>query len=78
MQFIIHAIIVYQDVWVSASDLRLLKPHFSDQIVKKNSIVNTRCLHADDHGSRWVLCQLDLTLDSSKSVLIHPLLVALR
>jgi len=78
MKFVIRAIVVYRDVWVSASDLRLLKRHFGGQIVKKNSIVNTRCFRADDHGRRWVLRLLDLTLDCSKSVVIHPLLVALR
>ena len=78
MQFVIHAIVVYRDVWVSASDLRLLKCHFRGQIVQKNSIVNTSCFHTDDHGRRWVLRLLDLMLDCSKSVFIHPLLVALR
>jgi len=77
MQFVIHAIVVHWDVWVSASDLRLLKWHFGGQIVKKNRIVNMRCFHAHDHGRRWVLHLLDLMRDCSKSVLINPLLVAL-
>jgi len=38
MNFAIHAIDVYQDVWVSASGFRLLKRHFRGQIIKKNSI----------------------------------------
>jgi len=77
MKFVIRAIDVYQDVWVSASDLRLLKRHFGGQIIKKNSIVNMPCFHADHHGRCWVLRLLDLTLDCSKSVVIHPLLIAL-
>ena len=78
MKFVIHAIVVYRDVWVSASNLRLLKPHFEGQIIKKISIVNSRCFHADHQGRCWVLRLLDLTLGCSKSVVIHPLLVALR
>jgi len=78
MQFIIRRIVVYQDVWVSASNLRFLKRHLGGQIVKKDRIVNTRCFRADDLGRRWVLRQLDLTLDCHESVFIHPLLVALR
>ena len=78
MHFVICGIVVYQDVRVSGSDLRLLKRYFGDQIVKKNTIVNMRCFHVDDHGRRWVLRLLDLTLDCGKSVFIHPLLVALR
>jgi hypothetical protein len=48
MQFIICAIVVYWDVSVSASDLRLLKHYFKAEIVKKNYIVNSRFFHADD------------------------------
>jgi len=77
IKFVICAIVVYRDVWVSASDLRLLKRHFGGQIIRKNSIVNTRCFHADHLGRCWILRLLDLTLDCSKSVVIHPLLVAL-
>ena len=77
MQFVIQAIVVYREVWVSASDPRLLKRHFGGQIVKKNTIVNTCCFHADDHGRCWVLRLLDLTLDYSKRVFRHLLLVAL-
>jgi hypothetical protein len=76
--FVIHAIVVYRDVWVSDSDLRFLKRHFGGQIVKKKSIVNTRCFHTDHHGRRWVLSLLDLMLDCGKSDVIHPLLVALQ
>ena len=78
MKFVIRAIVVNWDVWVSASDLRLLKRHFGGQMIKKNSIVNTRCFHADYHGRSWVLGTLDLTLDCSRSAVIHPLLAALR
>jgi len=78
MQFVICAIVVYRDVWVSASDLRLLKRYFGGQIVKMNRIVKSRCFHADDLCRRWVLGLLDLMLDCCKSVFIHPLLVALR
>jgi len=78
MQFVIRAIVVYRDVWVCDSNLKLLKRYFEGEIVKKNSVVNTRCFHADDHGMRGVLRLLDLTLDCRKSVVIHPLLVALR
>jgi hypothetical protein len=78
MKSVIHAIIVYRNVSVSASHLRLLKRHFGGQIIKKNSIVNTRCFHANHHGRRWVLSLLNLTLNWSNSVVIHPLLVALR
>ena len=52
MQFVMRVIVVYRDVVVSASDLRFLKRHFWGQIVKKNSIVNMRCFHADHHGRR--------------------------
>jgi len=78
MQFIICASVVYHDGWVSASDLRVLKHHCGGQIVEKIGIVNTCCFHTDDHGRRWVLCLMDLTLHCSKSVFIHPLLLALR
>jgi len=78
MKFVIRAIVVYRDVWVNTSDLMLLKCHFGRQIIKENTIVNTHCLHTDHHGRRWVLCLLDVTLDCSKSVVIHPLLIALR
>jgi hypothetical protein len=78
MKFIIFANVVYQDVWVSASDLRLLIRHFGGLIIKKHSIVNTRYFDADHHGRYWVLPLLDLTLDCSKSIVIHPLLIALR
>jgi len=56
--------------------LWLLKHHFGCQIVKKNSMVNMRCFHRDDHSRRCILHLLDLTLDCSNSVFIHPLLVA--
>ena len=78
MQFDIRAIDIRRDVWVSASDLRLLKRHFGGRMVKKNGIVNTCCCQAEDHGRRWVLRLLDLMLDCSKSVFLHPLFVALR
>ena len=78
MQFVIHEIVVYRDVWVSASDLRFLHRHFGGQLIKKNSVVNTRCFHADHDSRRWVLRLLDLTLDCGKSVVKHPLLVALQ
>jgi hypothetical protein len=48
------------------------------QVAKTNRNVNTHCLCADDYGRHWILCLLDLTLDCSKSVSIHPLLVALQ
>jgi len=76
MPFIIHAIVGYWDVSVSASDLRLLKRHVGGQIVKKNSIVKTRCFNTDDHGRRWVPPLLDPILDFSKSVFTHTLLVS--
>ena len=63
MKFIIHAIVVYRNVWVSASDLRLLKRHFGGQLLKQNSILNTRCFHTDHDGRGWVLFLLDLELD---------------
>jgi len=78
MQFVIHAIVVYRNGWVSPSDLRFLKHHFGGQIVNKNSIVNTSCLHANDHGRHWVLCLLDLMPDCSKGVYINAVPVALR
>ena len=78
MKFVTRSIVVYQDVWVSTSNLRLLKRHFRGQIIKKNSIVTTGCFHADYHGRLWVLRLLDLTLDCTKSVVINHLLVALR
>jgi len=78
MEFVIRAIVVYRDVWVSASDLRLLMRYFRGLIVKMKRIANTRCFHADDLGRRWVLCLLNLTLDCGKSGFIHPLSVALR
>jgi len=78
MKFVIRAIVVHRDVWVSASKLRLLKRYFGGQIIKKNSIVNKCCFQADHHCRRWVLRLLDLTPDCSKSDVIHPLLVALR
>jgi len=77
MLFLISAIVVYGDVWVSASNLRLLRHHFGGQIVKTTRIVNMSFLHPDDHGRRWVLRLLDLTHDCCKVVFIHPLLVAL-
>jgi uncharacterized membrane protein YkgB len=52
MQFVICAIVVIQDIWVSASNLSLLKSHFGGQIVKENRIVNTHSFHADHIGSR--------------------------
>jgi len=78
MQFVIRAIVVYPDVWVSPSDLTRLKRHFGRRIVKKDSIVHTHCFRADHDGRRWVLSLLDLTLHCSKSDVIHPVLVALR
>jgi len=75
--FVIHPIGSYQDDWASASDLRLLKHHSVGQIARKNSIVNTRCFHPDDHGIGWVLRLMDLVLDCSKSVVLPPLMVAL-
>jgi hypothetical protein len=78
MKFVIRTIVVDRDVWVSASDLMLLKRHFGGEIIKKNSIVRTHCIYADYHGRPWVLLLLDLSLDCRKSVVIHPLLVALR
>jgi len=53
MQFVICAIVVYQDVWVSASDLRFLKRHYGGQIVKKNSIVNKCCFISKMYFSCW-------------------------
>jgi hypothetical protein len=73
MKFVICAIVVYLDVWVSASDLRLHKRHIGGQIVMKNSIVNPRCFQADHHGRCWVLRLLDLTHDCIKSVVFPPL-----
>jgi hypothetical protein len=78
MLLVIDAIVVYQHILVSASDLRLLQQHFGGQLVKKSSIVNTRCLHADEHSRRGVSRLLDQTLDCSKRVFVHSLLVALR
>jgi len=77
MQFVIRAIVVYRDVWVSASDLRVLKRPFGGQIVNRDRIVSTHCTRADDHGRHRVLRLLDLMVDCRKSVFIHPLLVAL-
>ena len=77
MQFLIHTIAVYHDVWVSTSDSRLLKNHFRGQIVQNNCSVTTRSFHPDDHGRRCILCLLDRALDCSTSHFIHPLLVAL-
>jgi hypothetical protein len=78
MQFIIHEIVVYWDVWVSPANLRFIQRHIGRQLVKKNIIVNTHCFYADDHGWWWGLRQLDLTLDCSKCAFMDPLLVALR
>jgi len=78
MQFVFCTIVVYLDFWVSAFDNRLLKRHFGGQIVKKNSIVKTCCFHFDHKGMHWVLRLSDLTFDCSKSVFIHPLLVAFQ
>jgi len=78
IQFIIRAIDVHRDDWVSASTVTLHKCHFGGQIDRKNSIANRHCFPADDHGRCWVLRLLDLPLDCSKSVFIHPLLVALQ
>jgi hypothetical protein len=78
MQFVIRAIVVYWDVWVSASDHRFLKRHLGCQIVKKDSMVNTRCFRSDDHGRHCVLLLLDLMLDCSKSIFIHPLFVEIN
>jgi hypothetical protein len=65
MQFVIRAIVIYRDVWVSACELKLLNRHFGGQIVEKNSIGNTCCFPADDHGRRWVLRLLDTKLNYS-------------
>jgi hypothetical protein len=46
MKFVIREIALYRDVWVSTSHLRLLKQHLGGQLIKKNSIVITRCFHA--------------------------------
>jgi hypothetical protein len=78
MKLVIDAIVVYWDVWVSASDHRLIKQHFECQIMKKKKIVNACGFHVDHHVRSWVFCLLDLTLDCSKSVVMHPLLVALQ
>jgi hypothetical protein len=51
-RFVIRTIVFYRDIWVSSSDLRLLKRHLGGQTVKKNSIVNTRCFRADDRSRR--------------------------
>jgi hypothetical protein len=77
MQIIIRTIVVYRDVWVSASDLRLLTHHLGGQILRKNSIVNMRWFRADGRGRRWVLRLVYQTLDCHKSVFRHPLSVAL-
>jgi len=42
-----------------------------------NRIVNISCFHLDDDGRHWVLHPLDLMLNCSKSVFVHPLLVTL-
>jgi len=78
MQFVMRTIVVYRDIWDSTSDLRLLTCHLGGKILKKNSIVNTRCFHGNDLSRHWVLRLLDLALECSKSVFKHPLLVALR
>jgi hypothetical protein len=54
MQFVICSIVRYWDIWVSASDFRLLKRHFRGNTVKYNSIAHTSCFHANDLGRRWV------------------------
>jgi len=77
-RFVNHTLVVYRDVWVSVSHLRFFKSHLGGEIVKTNSIVNTRCFRADDLGKSWVLRLLDLTLDCQRSVFIDPLLVPLR
>jgi len=78
MQFVIAAIVVYWDFWVSASDLRILKCHFWGQVVKTNSIVNTPCFHADNYSRCLVLPQLNPILNCRKSAYIDPLLIALQ
>jgi hypothetical protein len=78
MKLFIRTLVVYQDILDSACDLRLLKRHFGDQMVKKKSIVNPCCFHADDIRRYWCLHLLDLTFVRCKSVFIHPLLVALQ
>jgi len=72
MNLVIRGIVVYWDVWVSASNLRLLMRHLGGQIIKMNSIINTHCYHADNNGSCWVLRVL------CKSVVIPPLVESLR
>jgi hypothetical protein len=59
----LHAIVVQQDVWVSASDLWMLKRLIGRPIIKMNSTVNTCRFHADDHRRWRVLRRLDYTLD---------------
>jgi hypothetical protein len=76
VQFVIRAI-VYNDDWVRTSDVRFLKHHFAGHIVMKNTIHNPHSFHAEHHSRRWFLCLLDLTLDCSKTVVIHFLLFAL-
>jgi len=68
IQFVFRTHVVYWDISVSASNLKQLMHHFRGRIVKKNSVINTSCFRADDHGRRWVLPLLDQTLDCSKSV----------
>ena len=68
MQFIMHAMVGWRDIGVSASDLRLRKHHLGGQIVKQNGIVNRRKFHTVDHGRRGVRSLLDLTLYCTKSV----------
>jgi hypothetical protein len=67
MQFAMHTVVFNQGGLVSASNLRLLKHHFGDQIIKKNRIVKMHFIHSDDHGRCLVLRQLDLMLCGSKS-----------
>jgi len=78
MRFVIHTFVVYRDIWVSASNLRLHKRHLGCPIDYRKSMVNTHCFRADNLGRRWVRRLLDLTPDCSKSACVRRLLGALR
>jgi len=78
MQYVICEIVVNRGVGVTSSNIRLLTSHFGGQLSKMHLIVNMSCIHGADHGSHWVVFLLDMILDYSKCVIIHPLLIALR
>jgi hypothetical protein len=78
IQFVILAIVVNQDAFVRAADLRFLMCHYGGHILQKSSIVTTCGFLTYDHGLLWVLRLLDLMLDCSKTVSVHTLLVAIR